>query len=79
MGPAALADFRLLGITRVADLKDQRASDLYEHLCAMTKSRHDPCVEDVFKAAIEQAKNPNLDSRKGNWWYWSRVRREKIK
>lgn len=77
--PAALKDFKLLEISDVAELAKQDPIELYERLSSITNSYQDPCVLDVFKAAIEQAKNPNLAQEKRNWWYWSRVRKGLIK
>lgn len=78
IGPAALEDFKLLGIESVEALKGKNSMDLYEQLCRITKKRHDPCVIDVFRAAIEQAKNPQLEARKKNWWYWSKIRKQSL-
>lgn len=74
VGPAALEDFSKLGIHHLNELASQDARDLYNRLCQITGSRHDPCVEDVFKAAIEQAKDPNLPPEQKQWHYWSRRR-----
>lgn len=74
VGPAALKDFQQLGIHNLEELSRQNSRELYERLCRITKTRHDPCVEDVFQAAIEQAKDPDLDPQKKQWYYWSRKR-----
>ncbi|MCH9613333.1 MAG: hypothetical protein SP1CHLAM54_03320 [Chlamydiia bacterium] len=75
IGKAALEDFEILGINTLDDLCTKDPRELYEILCKKTGVKHDPCVEDVFKAAIEQAKDPNLDPEKKQWYYWSRVRK----
>ncbi len=75
VGKATLKDFEVLGIKTVKQLVTQDATDLYERLCKITKLTHDPCCLDVFRAAIEQAKNPNLAKEKCQWWYWSRKRK----
>lgn len=75
IGPAALKDFKVLGIKSVDDLKNKKAMVLYEKLCEKTNARHDPCVIDVFRCAIEQANNPNLEPKKKNWWYWTKFRK----
>ena len=77
IGPAALADFERLGIKDVSELRNKNARVLYDELCAQSGVRHDPCVEDVFQCAIEQAKNPKLERQKANWFYWSRIRKQK--
>ena len=78
VGPATLADLRLLGIRSVKQLAKQDACRLYDKLCALTEARHDPCCEDVFAAAIAQARDPELPPAQRNWWYWSRVRKENV-
>ncbi len=75
VGPKTVEDFRLLGITNVEQLKTRTADRLYERLCRKKKMRIDPCQHDVFRAAIEQAKHPNLPPKKCQWWYWSKVRK----
>lgn len=75
IGKAALEDFEMLGIESLEQLKFQDARELYERLSELTNSQQDPCVEDVFKAAIEQARDPNLPDEKKQWHYWSRVRK----
>lgn len=79
IGPAAIEDFKLLGIESVEALKGKDSTDLYDKLCQITKKRHDPCVIDVFRAAIEQAKNPQLEAHKKNWWYWSKIRKQSLR
>ena len=70
-----LSDFERLGIRSVPELADAQAQDLYDRLCKLSGSRQDPCVYDTFRCAIEQARNPNLEPGKRNWWYWSGVRK----
>lgn len=75
VGPATIKDLRRLGITSVQQLALCEPRDLYERLCAATRQRHDPCCEDVFAAAIAQARNPHLEGDACRWWYWSRLRK----
>ncbi|GBQ94021.1 mitomycin resistance protein [Acetobacter nitrogenifigens DSM 23921 = NBRC 105050] len=71
IGKAALADFRVLGIETVDDLKSKDADTLYVALCRQTGQRHDPCVHDVFAAAIHQAQTGEaLD-----WWKFTPARK----
>mgnify|MGYP002870006771 CR=1 FL=1 len=79
VGPAAIQDLKLLGIESVEALKDRDSMDLYERLCKITSARHDPCVIDVFRAAVEQARNPGLEARKKDWWYWTKVRKQSLR
>jgi nucleotidyltransferase/DNA polymerase involved in DNA repair len=75
VGPATLADFRLLGITSTAQLRRADADRLFAKLCRTTGKAYDPCVRDVFAAAIAQAKDPHLPEEQRDWWYWSRLRK----
>lgn len=76
VGPAALRDLRILGIESVAQLAREEPGPLYERLCDVTGQRHDPCCQDVFSSAIAQARNPELEPEKRDWWYWSRLRKQ---
>ncbi len=75
VGPAPLKDFDVLGIKTINQLAKQDAHALYKKLCKMTQVKHDPCAEDVFAAAIAQAKDPHLPEEQKKWAYWSRVRK----
>jgi hypothetical protein len=77
VGPAMIEDFRKLGITRVAQLRGRDPRKLYDRLCRITGERQDPCVLDVFHAAVAQADNPNLPHEKCRWHYWSRLRKSR--
>src|SRR6266480_7778283 len=63
IGPAMLRDLALLGIRSVAQLARQNPQRLYAQ-------RQDPCVLDVFSAAVAQAQNPRLPAAQCQWWYW---------
>ncbi len=75
IGKKMLQDFELLGVKSVRQLKSQDAQVLYDRMCALTKTRQDPCVLDTYRCAIEQARNPNLPKEHKDWWYWSRLRK----
>lgn len=77
VGPATLKDLRLLGITSVSGLASADPRALYERLCVLSGQRQDPCCEDVFRAAVAQARDPDLPAEQRRWWYWSRVRKAK--
>jgi hypothetical protein len=79
IGPAMLADFELLGIRSVGQLARCEAGALYEKLWRVTGVRQDPCVLDTFSTAVAQARDPLLPAEQCDWWYWSRVRKGKIK
>jgi len=48
IGKAGAADLHLLGIENPDDLVGQDPYEMYEKLCIITSSKHDPCVIDVF-------------------------------
>ena len=75
VGPAAIADLAMLNITTVAQLAACEPADLYAKLSAATGVRQDPCVKDVFAAAVAQARDPELPKEMCDWWYWSRQRK----
>ena len=76
VGPATLADLEDLGITEVEHLINKDARELFEQLQEIKGRRLDPCCEDVFRAAIEQAHDPNLSREKCQWYFWSKVRKK---
>jgi hypothetical protein len=75
IGPAMLRDFKLLGVYTVPQLARRNPEKMYEKLCQVTGQVQDICCLDVFRAAIAQAKNPNLPMEQRLWWYWSRKRK----
>jgi nucleotidyltransferase/DNA polymerase involved in DNA repair len=75
VGPAMLRDFELLGIRSVKQLGGQDPVNLYRKLCRITGERIDICCQDVFAAAVAQARNPLLPAEQCQWWYWSRQRK----
>jgi hypothetical protein len=77
VGSATIADLRKLGIRSVADLAEQDGQELYDRLCQLTGTRHDICCLDVFRCAVAQACDPDLPIEQRNWWYWSRLRKQR--
>jgi len=75
VGPATLADFEDLGITEIRHLKSKDAHKLFQRLQKLRGQRLDPCCEDVFRAAIEQAHDSDLPKKKRQWHYWSKLRK----
>jgi hypothetical protein len=75
VGAAMVRDFELLGIHTVAQLGRRNPEKLYERLCIKRGQAQDICCLDVFRAAVAQAKDPNLPLEKWQWWYWSRQRK----
>jgi hypothetical protein len=75
VGPKIAGDFEMLGIGSVPHLARQDPARMYEKLCSLTGQRQDPCVLDVFRAAVAQASDPRLPAEQCQWWYWSRRRK----
>jgi hypothetical protein len=71
IGPAAMGDFAVLGIETVAQLATCKAGDLFLNLQSLTGVRQDPCVYDVFAAAIHQAQTGEAK----NWWAFTSARK----
>jgi Pathogenicity locus len=71
IGPAGLGDFAVLGIESVAQLSMCEPGRLFLDLQRLTDKRQDPCVYDVFAAAIHQAKTGEAK----NWWAFTSERK----
>jgi len=77
VGPAMLRDLNLLGVNSVRELARRNPRMMYSQLNRMKGQTQDICCLDVFRAAVAQAKDPLLSPEKSQWWYWSRLRKEK--
>ena len=75
VGPAVLRGLSLLGIQTVDRLARANPQRMYRRLCRITGRHQDICVLDVFRAAVEQARDPALPAERCAWWYWSRKRK----
>ncbi len=75
VGRAFAHDFEVLGVTSVAQLAKRNPEKLFERLCRVTGQTQDICCLDVFRAAVAQARNPELPTEQCQWWYWSRQRK----
>jgi hypothetical protein len=75
VGPAMLRNFEMLGIRSVGELARANPRKMYDRLCDLSGERQDPCVLDVFCAAVAQARDPRLPAAQCQWWYWSRKRK----
>lgn len=71
VGPATAADLRLLGIDTPGGLRGRDPVALYLELCTRTGTRHDPCVLDVFTAAVACVEHG--DARP--WWAFTPQRK----
>ncbi len=75
IGPAMVRDFGVLGIVKPSQLKGRDPLKLYKKLCAVTSLRHDPCVLDVFMAAVDFMNG--APSRP--WFFYTPERKRKYK
>ena len=75
VGKATVQDFDRIGIHYAEDLVGKDAGKLVKKLEKIHGRKLDPCCEDVFRAAIAQAENPDLPEDQKQWWYWSRIRK----
>jgi hypothetical protein len=73
VGPATAADLRRLGLTSPAMLKGCDAFELHARLCDLDGVRHDPCVIDVFMAAIHYVETG--EARR--WWEFTPLRKQR--
>lgn len=71
VGPATAQDLLRLGIASFDDLVNQDPDEMYERLCCLDGTKHDPCVRDVFAAAVAYA----LGKPARPWWEFSRERK----
>lgn len=72
IGPAIEQDLLILGMHEPADLAGQDPYALYERLCSITQSRHDPCLIDVFISAVRYMEGG--PARK--WWEFTAERKQ---
>ncbi|MCF8056468.1 MAG: helix-hairpin-helix domain-containing protein [Desulfocapsa sp.] len=52
IGPSMADTLRLLDIQHPQQLTGKNAYQMYKALCMLTNKEHDPCVIDVFLAAV---------------------------
>ncbi|GJG87306.1 mitomycin resistance protein [Gemmatimonadetes bacterium T265] len=75
VGPSIAADLRLVGVAHPRDLAWRDPPALYDALCAATGARHDPCVLDVFLAAVCLVDGaPVLP-----WWHYTPERKRLLR
>ena len=74
VGPAIAANMRRIGITSPRHLLGKDPYAMYDELCNATGVRHDPCVIDVFIAAVRfMAGNPARP-----WWKYTAARKRTL-
>ena len=73
IGPAMVQDFTALGITRPAQLNGADPLALYQRLCRITGTRHDPCVLDTLISAVRFMEGEPARP----WWHYTAERKER--
>ena len=73
IGKAMAADLRLLGIEHPQQLIGRDPLQLYQALQEITGQRHDPCVLDVFMAAVDFM----ADGESRPWWSFTAERKRR--
>jgi hypothetical protein len=72
IGKASAKDLRQLGIQAPKQLIGQCPFEMYERLCQITATRHDPCVIDVFMSVTRfmSGEEPRP------WWAYTEERKQ---
>ena len=74
VGPAIASDMQIIGVESPQDLLGKDPYEMYDALCEATATRHDPCVIDVFIAAVRfMAGEPATP-----WWKYSPERKRTL-
>jgi hypothetical protein len=71
VGPSIAGDLVRLNIRTPAQLRGKNPQRLYQRLCALDGVRHDPCLLDVFCAAVHFVTTGEAKP----WWFFSRLRK----
>ena len=74
IGRSIADDLRSLGISKPVDLSGRDPYDLYDALCRATGVRHDPCLLDVFIAAVHFAEGGAATP----WWRYTAERKQAL-
>lgn len=73
IGPAMVEDFKALDIARPAQLASADPFALYQRLCRITGTRHDPCVLDTFISAVRFMQGEPARP----WWHYTAERKQR--
>lgn len=71
IGKAGAEDLRLLGIHEPNQLVGKCPFEMYEMLCDITATRHDPCVIDVFMSITRFMNGEEPQA----WWKFTQERK----
>lgn len=74
VGKAIAQDLGELGIKQAADLIGKDPYQMYEQLCVNTGRRHDPCVLDIFIAAVTYMEGGPAKK----WWAYTPQRKARL-
>ena len=69
VGPSIAADFYLLGIRDVADLRGRDPEALYAEMCEKA-GQQDRCLLYVFRCAVYYASTAAPEPELLKWWNW---------
>lgn len=75
IGPALAADFKRLKLATPQDLVGRDPFALYDELCRLTRTRHDPCVIDAFIAAVRFMEG----AKPRPWWAYTAERKRRLR
>ncbi len=74
VGPKIARILRRLGVKVPQDLRGRDAYQMYEDLCRLSGTRHDPCVLDVFISAVEFIEGGPAKP----WWKFTAQRKRRL-
>ena len=74
IGPKVAAKLRRLDIDSPEDLRGKDGEELFERLCLMDGTRHDPCLLDTFIAAVRYMEG----GPKTAWWKFTAERKKTL-
>ena len=74
VGPSIAANLQRIGIRLPQDLPGKDPYEMYERLCRTTGVRHDPCVIDVFIAAVRFMTGESAKP----WWNYTAERKRTL-
>ena len=72
VGPRTEGDLHRIGITRPEQLAGLDGFKLYDKVCRKDGVRHDPCLIDVFLAAVDYMNG----APKRGWWKYTAQRKK---
>jgi len=74
VGKATEEDFFTLGLKEPIQLVGKDPYGMYDKLCKITNQKHDPCVIDVFLAAVDYMEGGSPKK----WWNFTKERKIKL-